>query len=44
LYSLASDDLDQVVGVLHRLFCKADPAHPAAATMRRGTATGGPTP
>ena len=44
LYSLASDDLDQVVGVLHRLFCKADPAYPAAATMRRGPATGGSTP
>jgi DNA-binding transcriptional ArsR family regulator len=43
-YSLAGDDLDQVVGVLHRLFCKADPVHPAAATMRRGTATGGSTP
>lgn len=44
LYSLASDDLDQVVGVLHRLFCKADPTHPAAATTRRGPATGGSTP
>ena len=44
LYSLAGDDLDQVIGVLHRLFCKTDPAHAATATMRRGAATGGPIP
>jgi DNA-binding transcriptional ArsR family regulator len=44
LYSLAGDDLDQVIGALHRLFCKPDPAHPAASTSRRGPATGGPTP
>ena len=43
LYSLAGDDLDQVVGVLHRLFCKADPAHPAATVARRGGETGGST-
>ncbi len=43
-YSLAGDDLDQVIGSLHRLFCKSDPAHPATATTRRGATTGGPTP
>jgi DNA-binding transcriptional ArsR family regulator len=41
LYSLAGDDLDQVLGVLHRLFCTAGPGHrtaAATATNRRGNA------
>jgi len=43
LYSLAGDDLDQVIGALHRLFCKPAAAHSAAAASR-GAPTGGPTP
>jgi DNA-binding transcriptional ArsR family regulator len=47
LYSLADDDLDQVLGVLHRLFYTAGPAHrtaAATATTRRGASQGGSTP
>jgi DNA-binding transcriptional ArsR family regulator len=40
LYSLADHDLDQVLGVLHKFFCTAAPAHrtgAATATTRRGS-------